>query len=106
MSNKSNRHVLSPTAKESMVYPFGEKEYRRGIATLKNNKAAGIDDVLVEQLKNLGAKTQQLLHSEQDLNNLEENDDDRHIKSRERLRHLKVTGQYPFCATRTNYRDD
>ena len=35
---------------------------------MKNNKAAGIDDVLVEQLKNLVPKThnaQQLLHSGQ-----------------------------------------
>ena len=56
MSNKPKRPVLSPTAEESMVYPFSEEEYRRGIATLKSNKAAGIDDVLVEQLKNLGPK--------------------------------------------------
>ena len=57
MSNKPKRPVLSPTAEESMVYPFGLPiRYRRGIATLKNNKAAGIDDVLVEQLNNLGPK--------------------------------------------------
>ena len=48
MFNKQKRPVLSPTDEESMVYPFSEEEYRRGIATLKNNKAAGIDDVLVE----------------------------------------------------------
>ena len=46
---------------ESMVYPFGEEEYRRGIATLKNNKAAGIDDVLVEQVNNLGPNTHKWL---------------------------------------------
>ena len=40
-----------------MVYPFNEEEYRRGIATLKNSIAAGIDDVLVEQLNNLCPKT-------------------------------------------------
>ena len=40
-----------------MVYPFSEEEYRRDIAALNNNKAAGIDDVLVEQLKKLGPKT-------------------------------------------------
>ena len=57
MSNKPKRPVLSLTADESMVYPFSEEEYRKGIATLKNNKAAGIDDILVEQLKNLGPKT-------------------------------------------------
>ena len=61
MSNKPKRPVLSPTAEESMVYQFSEEEYRRGIATLKNNKAAGIDYVLVEQLKNLGPKTHKCL---------------------------------------------
>ena len=60
MSNKPKLHVLSLTAEESIVYPFSEEEYRRGIA-LKNNKAAGIDDVLVEQLKNLGPKTHKWL---------------------------------------------
>ena len=44
-----------------MVYPFSEEEYRRGIATLKNNKADGRDDVLVEQLKNLGPRTHKWL---------------------------------------------
>ena len=61
MSNKPNRPVLSPTAEESMVYPFSEEEYIRGIATLKNNKAAGIDDVLVVQLTNLGPHTHKWL---------------------------------------------
>ena len=55
--NKPKRPVLSPTVEESMAYPFSEEAYRRGIATLKNNKAAGIDDVLVEQLNNVGPKT-------------------------------------------------
>ena len=36
---------------------------KKGIATLKNKKAAGIDDVLVEQIKNLGPRTQRWLHS-------------------------------------------
>ena len=61
MCNKPKRPVLSSTAEESMVYPFREKEYRSGIATLKNNKAAGIDCVLVEQLKNLRSKTHKWL---------------------------------------------
>ena len=61
MSNKPKRPVLSPTAEESMIYPFSDEEYRRGITTLKNNKAAGIDDVLVEQLKDLGPKTHKWL---------------------------------------------
>ena len=38
----------------SMVYPFSEEEYRKRVAILKNNKASGRDDVLVEQLKKLG----------------------------------------------------
>ena len=47
--------ILAETeADTSMVSPFSEDEYRKGVATLKNNKAAGRDDVLVEQVKNLG----------------------------------------------------
>ena len=42
MSYKPEPPVLSPTAEESMIYPFSEEEYIRGIATLKNNKAAEI----------------------------------------------------------------
>ena len=53
--SKPKRPVISKTeAGISMVSPFSEDEYRKGLATLKNNKAAGRDDVLVEQLKNLG----------------------------------------------------
>ena len=73
MSNKPATCTIT-NAEESMIYQLNEEEYRRGIATLKNNKAAGIDDVLVEQLKNLGPKTHkwllamliQRLDSEQD----------------------------------------
>ena len=56
MSTKPKRPALPPTTEvgESMVYPFSE-EYRRSITALKN-KAAGIDDVLVVQLKNIGPK--------------------------------------------------
>ena len=59
MSTKPKRPALPPTTEvgELMVYPFSEEEYRRGIAALNNNKAAGIDDVLVEQLKYFGPKT-------------------------------------------------
>ena len=51
---KPKRPVL-PTVDRipSVVSAFSEVEYRKGIAALKYNKAAGIDDVLVEQLKNL-----------------------------------------------------
>jgi hypothetical protein len=56
MPSKPKRPVLLQAAEgeTSMVYPFSEEEYRKGVAALKNNKAAGRDDVLVEQLKNLG----------------------------------------------------
>ena len=77
-----------------MVSPFSEDEYRKGVATLKNNKAAGRDDVLVEQLKNLGPNThkwlramliKQLLHRQQDPNNMETIQDYRHTETMERL---------------------
>ena len=42
--------------KPSLVSAFSEEEYRKGIAALRNNKAASIYDILVEQLKNLGPK--------------------------------------------------
>ena len=43
------------------VYPFSEGEYNKGVAALKNNKAAGRDDILVEQLKHLGPKAHKWL---------------------------------------------
>ena len=46
-----------------MAHPFSEEEYKKGIAALKNNKAAGRDDVLVEQLKHLGQKANKWLHT-------------------------------------------
>ena len=49
--------------KPSWVSAFSEEEYRKSIAALKNNKAAGIDDILVEQLKNLGPKAYKWLHT-------------------------------------------
>ena len=63
MSTKLKRPVLPPTTdvEEAMVYPFSEENYRKDIAALKNNKAAGIDDVLVEQLNNLSPKTHKWL---------------------------------------------
>ena len=58
MPSKLKHSVLPPVTEGdySMVYLFSEEEYRKGVAILKNNKASGRDDVLVEQLKNLGAK--------------------------------------------------
>ena len=56
---------LSPISEDdsSLVFPFTEEEYWNDIATLKNKKAAGIDDVLVEQLRNLGPRAHRWLHS-------------------------------------------
>ena len=58
MPSKPKRTVLPPATEGdySMVYPFSEEEYRKGVAILKNHKASGRDDVLVEQLNNFGPK--------------------------------------------------
>ena len=40
-----------------------KNEYKKGIVALKNNKATGRDDVLVEQLKHLGQKANKWLHT-------------------------------------------
>ena len=64
MPSKSKRPVIPETeAGTSIVSPFSEDEYRKGVATLKNNKAAGRDDVLVEQLKNLGPNAHKWLRA-------------------------------------------
>ena len=63
MPSKPKRPVL-PSATEgdtSKAYPFSEGEYNKGVAALKNNKAAGRDDILVEQLKHLGPKAHKWL---------------------------------------------
>ena len=56
MPTKPNRHIITTVeqSKQSLVYPFTEDEYRKGIVTLNNNNAAGIDDV---QLKHLGPRS-------------------------------------------------
>ena len=56
---------LSPISEDdsSLVFPFTEEECKNGIATLKNKKATGIDDVLVGQLKNLGPRAHRWLLS-------------------------------------------
>ena len=53
MPSKPMRPLLYPATEGdySMVYPFSEEEYRKGVAILKNNKASGRDDVLVEKLE-------------------------------------------------------
>ena len=64
MPSKPKRPVIPETeAGTSMVSPFSEDEYRKGVATLKNNKAAGRDDVLVEQLKNLNPNAHKWLRA-------------------------------------------
>ena len=62
MPTKPKRPVL-PTVEgiPSLVSAFSEEEYRKGIAALKYNKATDIDDVLVEQLKNLGRRVHKWL---------------------------------------------
>ena len=69
MPSKPKRPVLPPATEgdTSKVYPFSEGEYNKGVAALKNNKAAGRDDILVERLKHLGPKAhnaQHILHGE------------------------------------------
>ena len=58
MPSKPKRTVLPPATEgdNSMVYPFSEEEYRKGVAILTKNKASGRDNVLVEQLNNFGPK--------------------------------------------------
>ena len=65
MPTKPKCPKLSPISEDdsSLVFPFTEEEYKKGIATLKNKKAAVIEDVLVEQLKNIGPRAHRWLHS-------------------------------------------
>ena len=63
MPSKPKRPVLPPATEghySMVLYPFS-KEYRKGVAILKNNKASGRDDILVEQLKNIGTKAHRWL---------------------------------------------
>ena len=55
------RPVLPPATEgyTSKVYPFSK--YNKEVAALKNNKAAGRDDILVEQIKHLGPKAHKWL---------------------------------------------
>ena len=63
MPSQPKRHVLPPATEgdTSKVYPFSEGEYNKGVAALKNNKADGRDDILVEQLKHIGPKAHKWL---------------------------------------------
>ena len=79
--------------KPSLESAFSEEEYRKGIATFKNSNAAGIEDILVEQLRNLGPKAHKwlhtmlntcfMLHREQDPQDMETIKDYRHTEARE-----------------------
>ena len=64
MPTKPKRPILTTAeqGEQSLVHPFTEEEYRKGIATLKNNKTEGIDDVLVEQLEHLRPREHRWLH--------------------------------------------
>ena len=82
-----------------MAHPFNKEEYKKGIAALKNNKAAGRDDVLVEQLKH---------HRKQDPQDTETMQDYRHTQARERLRDSEeLQTNFPLMPDvqplRTNY---
>ena len=65
MPTKPKRPILPPILEgtPTMAHPFSEEEYKKGIAALKNNKAAGRDEALVEQVKHLGQKINKLLHT-------------------------------------------
>ena len=54
---------LSPVTEDDSSLVFTGEEYTNGIATLKSKKAAGIDDVFAEQLKNLGPRSHRWLNS-------------------------------------------
>ena len=106
MPSKPKRPVIPETeAGTSMVSPFSEDEYRKGVATLKNNNAAGRDDVLVEQLKNIGPNAHKWLRAM--LNNCFINNK---IPTMWRPKIIqgkthqfrRATDLYRSCATRTN----
>ena len=62
---KQPKRPVLPTVEgiPSVVSALSEEESRKCIAALKYNKAAGIDDVLVEQLKNLGPRAHKWLQT-------------------------------------------
>ena len=64
MPTKPKRPVL-PTVEgiPSLVSAFSEEEYRKGITALRYNKAACIDNVLVERIKNLGPRAHKWLQT-------------------------------------------
>ena len=63
MPTKPKCPKLSPVSEDESLLVFTGEEYKKGIATLKNKREAGIDDALVEQLKSLGPRAHRWLNS-------------------------------------------
>ena len=49
--NADNQNMFPDVTPTEMKIPFSTNEVRRAIKSLKNNKSAGIDDIVAEQLK-------------------------------------------------------
>ena len=67
---KKDQKSSKPSSPQQQVSPVHESDtyftimhYRKGIVALNYNKAAGIDDVLVEQLNNLGPRAHKWLQT-------------------------------------------
>ena len=112
MPSKPKRPVLSRATEgdTSKVYPFSKGEYNKGVAALKNNKAAGRDDILVEQLKHLGPKAHKWLLTMINIGFMENKIQTILRQSKiivilkpgKTLRFLRTTDLYPYYVTRTN----
>ena len=77
--------------------PFQQREYNKGVAALKNNKAASRDDILVEQLKHLGPKAHKWLLTMLNIcfvDRMETNQDYRHMETRKGLSDSKELPTY------------
>ena len=72
MPTKPKRPILPPIQEgtPTMAHPFSEEEYKKGIAALKNHKAAGL----------------RMLHMKQDPQDMDTIQDYDHTQARERLR--------------------
>ena len=107
MPTNPKRPVL-PTVEgiPSVVSAFSEEEYRKGIAALKYNKAACIDDVLVEQLNNIGPRAHKWLQTMLS-RCLTENKIPKLWRQSKIIAILKpgkdAIDLYPSCATHTSY---
>ena len=63
MPTKPKCPKLSTVSEEDSLLVFIGEEYKNSKTTLKNKKASGIDDALVEQLKGLGPRAHRWLNS-------------------------------------------